>query len=249
MRLLPGNLPKYTTNLIHVHRDSCRREKNIGLYLFTLRDPLHRLMSWFTYERPTNVRDSTLSAHRLNRIHPLFVECGLETIAQLGEVMSSDSNSVCARRAWRAVTGAQGYAIHNQMNYGYYWNKLPRPAQRSARLAVIRTEHLEQDWYSVERVSLGYHGPIMDDDENNSNATISMFGKRNESVKQKQDTALSELARRNLCAGLCREIQIYKRILQRAENLSPADVADSLRELEESCPRQAVARDCPTVPH
>ena len=241
MRLLPGNLPKYTTNILHVHRDSCRRE-TIGLYLFTLRDPLRRLMSWFMYERPSSTRPSTVTGHRLKRISPLFVDCGFDTISQLGEAMSSKDNPVCARRAWRAVTGAQGFAYHNQMNYGYYWSKLPRQARKSARMAVIRTEHLEKDWYSVERVSLGYHGSIIDD-----NSTATMFGKRNESVKQKQDTELSELAQRNLCAGLCREIQIYKMILRRAENLSSEDVADSLRELEKSCPVQAVATDCPKI--
>ena len=242
MQLLPGNLPQYATNIMHVNRDSCRREK-IGLYLFTLRDPLHRLMSWFTYERPSS-NQTEMTPHRLKRIRPLFVDCGFDTISQLGEAMSSKHNAVCAKRAWHAVTGAEGYAYHNQMNYGFYWNALPRKARKSARMAAIRTEHLEEDWYSVERVSLHYNGTIVD---SNSNSTI--FGKKNESVKQKEDTLLSELAQHNLCAGLCREIQIYKMLLRRAENLSPADVEESLGELELNCPVQAVARDCPKEPY
>ena len=242
MQLLPGNLPQYATNILHVNRDSCRLEK-IGLYLFTVREPLHRLMSWFTYERPTS-NQTEMTPYRLKKIKPLYVDCGFDSIAQLGEAMSSKDDPVCASRAWWAVTGAEGYAYHNQMNYGFYWNALPQQAQKSARFAVIRTEHLEKDWYSVERVSLDYHGPIVD---KSSNATI--FGIKNESVKQKRDTVLSELARHNLCAGLCREIQIYKRILRRAENLSPDDWAESLKELEESCPLQAATEDCPEEPY
>ena len=242
MQLLPGKLPQYATNIIHVHRDSCRREK-IGLYLFTLRDPLHRLMSWFTYERPSS-NQTEMTPHRLKRIQPLFVDCGFDTISQLGEAMSSKHNGVCAKRAWHAVTGAEGYAYHNQMNYGFYWNALPRKARKSARMAAIRTEHLEEDWYSVERVSLHYNGTIVD---SNSNSTI--FGKKNESVKQKEDTLLSELAQHNLCAGLCREIQIYKMLLRRAENLSPADVEESLGVLERNCPSQVITEDCPKEPY
>jgi len=254
MTLLPGKLPQYTTNILHVAIDSCQRE-HIDMYLFTLRDPLHRLMSWFTYERPSSPDSrSRRSKHRFKKVKPLYIDCGFDTINQMGEAMSSSSQvtNKCSQMAWRAAAGSEGFAYHNQMNYGYYWNQIPQPARDFARMAVIRTEHLEQDWYSVERVLGSVNGDNSDNDKNDNTTTKpAVFGKKNESDKNTTDAVLSEVARRNLCAGLCREIQIYKRILYRAENLSPEDLAVSLAELAQNCPVQAtMAEDdeCPPIP-
>jgi len=228
MILLPGNLGPYTTNIMHVKYDTCAREK-IGIYLFTVRDPLDRLLSWFTYERPNG---KTMSKREMKRKKPLFIDCGFQTMEELGEKMSEGDRTECSRVAWRAVTGSQGYRTHNKMNYGYYWRKIPK----NARIAAIRTEHLEQDWSSVERVSLQSQLP--------ANTSYS-FGKRNQSSKTKKDRYLSETARQNLCKGLCEEIQIYKMILRKAENLSPDDVVTSIKELAQNCPVQAAAEQCP----
>jgi len=276
MTLLPGKLPQYSTNILHVRRNSCARAPSIGWYLFTLRDPLQRLISWFIYERPSSPDSrSVRSSRRYQHVKPLYVDCGFDTVNQLGEAMAeydggsnlTNTNTAagttttttttqeCAQRAWRAVTGEEGYAYHNQMNYGYYWNQIPNVD--SVRMAAIRTEHLEQDWYSMERLLASHDAhskqssnhPVVDN--NNNNATSSkpaVFGVKNESTKTKQDTEISEVARQHLCAGLCDEIQIYKRILRRSQNLSPADVQDSLTLLEQNCPRQAVMDACPPVP-
>jgi len=244
MKLLPGKLPQYTSNMIHVNFDSCKRE-TIGIYLFTVRDPLDRLMSWFTYERPDNESNSINRASKkkqklaLERKKPLYLDCSFETMNDLGEKMSEGDLTECSRVAWRAVTGSQGYRTHNRMNYEYYWRKIPHiEDDEFMRIAVIRTEHLEQDWASVERVSLKSQLP--------PNTTFS-FGKKNQSSKTQQDQYLSATARQNLCQGLCQEIQIYKRILRRAENLSPGDLAASLHELEQNCPVEAAAEHCPDL--
>jgi len=238
MTLLPGKLPYYTTNIIHVRRNNCRNEQ-IGIYLFTLRDPLQRLMSWFAYERPYGPRKYVW--WRVQKGKPLFIDCGFETMNQLGEAMSEGRNTKCGRIAWQAITGSHGYVTHNKMNYGYYWKKLPQEARENARIAVIRTEHLEQDWRSVERVSL--RQPEVSAFGNS--IISSAFERKNQSAKKKEDSYLSELALRNLCAGLCEEIQVYKKILRRAENLSPEDVSASLTELRQSCPLETSAGRCP----
>ena len=105
------------------------------------------------------------------------------------------------------------------------------------RIAVIRTEHLAQDWASVEAVSL----------KGNRNATVS-FEKRNTSRQKIEDEYLSERAQRNLCDGLCEEIQIYKLLLQRAENLSRDDVEVSMQELKQTCPHEAAVERWPQRP-
>jgi len=230
MKVIPGYLPQYTTNVIHTRYDTCERE-NIAVYLFTLRDPLKRLMSWFTYERPN--RNTSERQVKIKR--PLYIDCGFQTMNQVGEAMSEGNSTVCSRRAWRAVQGLQGFMSHNKYNFGYYWSRIRH--HRTARIAVIRTEHLQDDWASVEMISL--NGP--------KNITYD-FGKKNQSHKNKEDTYLSKEAHRNLCDGLCEEIQIYKLVLQRAENLTPNDVEVSMQELKESCPVEAVAERCPRRP-
>lgn len=244
MKLLPGKLPQVTTQMMHGNFDSCEREP-IGIYLVTLRDPLQRLNSWFRYERPNN----ETTRHRLRKVEPLYIDCAFETMNQLGEAMSEKATK-CSKVAWDAVTGARGFAYHNAMNYGFYWNKIPEEARDWGRIVVIRTEHLEQDWSSVERVSLAGDVETSSSsttEPDNTTTITTHFSKKNASVKKDQDSYLSELAQQNICAGLCHEIQVYKTILHRAENLSPDDVAISMKELQQSCPVEAAAEQCPST--
>jgi len=278
MELLPGFLPRLTTAALHTHHDSCHhRPANnntiIGndnddddnmVYLFAVRDPLQRLISWFTYERP-----------RKKPPHERFFSggatesgsgCGFQTVNQLGEAMAaihdtttttttatdntttaSTTDLDCSRLAWRAVTGLEGFQYHNYYNYAHYWrivNVNNSKNNNTLRIAVVRTEHLEHDWWSVERKIFGYEPTqaVLDQhpfDSNNSNSNDNDKHRQhrtNPSHKQLGDTQLSEMARKYLCVGLCRERAVYRIILERAENLEPSDVAESLRELAKSCP-------------
>jgi len=107
----------------------------------------------------------------------------------------------------------------------------------NARIAVVRTEHLEQDWASIETVSL-----------RQKEASRFSFLQKNKSFKSKDDRYLSDVAQRNLCDGLCEEIQIYKLMLNRAENLSAEDVATTMTELRGYCPKEADRETCPERP-
>mmetsp|Transcript_15654 Transcript_15654/g.24118 ORF Transcript_15654/g.24118 Transcript_15654/m.24118 type:complete len:139 (-) Transcript_15654:268-684(-) len=60
----------------------------------------------------------------------------------------------------------------------------------------------------------------------------------NNETKQPYSSFLSIPARQNLCRALCREIQIYKQLLQLAINLDEMDKEVSLSELEELCPNR-----------
>jgi len=107
MRVLPGNLPLHTTNIMHTHYDTCERE-NIGLYLFTLRDPVSRMQSWFTYERPYN--ESVLD-YRFKK--PLFVDCKFNTLNELGgsRGLGGKGRNMCSKMAWWAVQGIVGFKV------------------------------------------------------------------------------------------------------------------------------------------
>jgi hypothetical protein len=225
IKILNGNLPTRTTNLIHTEHNDCKRG-DYRFYLFVVREPLARIKSWFTYERPVTGESS-----RYDRRKPLFVDCNFTTLDELGgrTGLGSQYRTLCSRRAWKAVTGQVGYSVHNKYNYGYYRGQVPD----DARIAVIRTEHLEQDWVAVEQRLL--EGP--------AHATVD-FPHRNRSEKKREDLALSVQSQRNICYALCEEIQIYKRILLSAANLDAADVETSMAELRESCPIEADLESC-----
>jgi hypothetical protein len=224
IEVLPGQLSIHTTNIIHTRYDTCKRT-NISLYLFVVKDPLSRMQSWFTYERP---RDENSPEYEMKK--RLFVDCGYKTLNQMGADIGSNT-TLCSRRAWRAMTGLVGYSRHNKFNYGYYYNQVPR----NARIAVIRTEHLEADWSSLE-VTLFNGEPL--------NKTAGYFKRKNQSKKLDEDLLLTRESRLNLCMALCEEIQIYKKLLSQAENLTPEDMQQSLAELKSSCPYQARRDKC-----
>ena len=57
--------------------------------------------------------------------------------------------------------------------------------------------------------------------------------------------SLTDEARTNLCAALCRNIQTYKRILYRAVNLDLEQVRKSIEEVVEACPEETFGvREC-----
>jgi len=107
MRVLPGNLPLYTTNVVHTHFDTCQRER-IALYLITLRDPVARMQSWFTYERPSSVY-----ARDYGYKKPLFVDCNFNTMDELGgsRGLGGMGRNPCSKMAWWAVQGIVGFKV------------------------------------------------------------------------------------------------------------------------------------------
>ena len=85
-------------------------------------------------------------------------------------------------------------------------------------------------------------------------ANISTIHSNHSSVSTEAgDTSLSNAKSRrfwiNLCHAMCPEIQIYKKLLERANNLNKSQVKDSIREVQVLCPEEtSMLRDCPGIP-
>ena len=292
-----GYLPQVTTHLSHNRRNFCPQDDSSSTtrvaasnnhklpryYLFATRNPLHRIISWYTYEYPRPDEYPLF----YKRKKPLYLDCPFGTlndlaILGLGESSSSSSSdnnnnnntikvtAACRRRAWNAIRGREPYSRHNYYNYRWYWSETP-PA---APLYVIRTEHLVQDWNSIEA---HLHQFLLDDNDtqrqqglvvvgpesfprsnptpktsvtnNNNNNTIHDSSHRDDDDHQNNKNralVLSPQARALLCRALCQEMQVYRQILHRAVNLTPRDVQVSLQELADSCPAAAVVEEpCP----
>ena len=55
---------------------------------------------------------------------------------------------------------------------------------------------------------------------------------------------LSEDAKVVLCETLCNDIQVYKVILKRAQNIRKEQYIESIEELMKSCPKEAIEEHC-----
>jgi hypothetical protein len=219
-----GNLPKYTTNIMHTKYDNCQGLE-FSYYLYVVREPLSRIQSWWTYERPKSGRRSS----RWELKKPLFIDCGWYSLNDMAGStgLASTIPTECSQRAWSAIRGEVGYSVHNSYNFQKYFSQIPE----GSKLIVLRTEHLQEDYNKAELLVGGK--PL-----------AKPFPRKNKSVKEDADKILSDRSRELLCEGLCQEIQTYKRILKTAVNLDEQDYQVSLAELMKTCPKQARANQC-----
>jgi len=231
-----GLLPSYTTNLMHNDVTDCPMD--MDYYLFSVRDPLERIRSWYVYDK--------------RKLGKLRYDCNfwkLNDLAELG--LKQNASERCIHRAQRAIQGLEKFGNHAYHNYRYendclllfpsrdvshfvslhryYLNQVPS----NATVAVIRTEHMLEDWNSMERL-LG------------SKYVVKMLPERNiNSYTNPDEKYLTDDAKKLLCAHLCDEIQVYKELLRKAVNLRPEQVDQSMQELRKTCPIQADIPACP----
>jgi hypothetical protein len=129
---------------------------------------------------------------------------------------------------------------HNAFNYDWYAQRLLRDRLNAqADIFVLRVEHLEQDWTTVDRM-LGGDGSFPSPLASRQNsAEIKPLRVPNHNT--------TNIGIQNLCRALCEEIQVYKEFLLRAVNLQPEDLRVSMDELREQCPEEddIMPRICP----
>mmetsp|Transcript_8181 Transcript_8181/g.18300 ORF Transcript_8181/g.18300 Transcript_8181/m.18300 type:complete len:967 (+) Transcript_8181:23-2923(+) len=234
-----GLLPKYTTNMFHTDVYDC--DDTSGYFLFVLRNPLERLKSAFNYDKP-NDWDNFRKTHgevAYNRKKSFYLDCPFDTFDELGQNglnEESPARDECKQRAQTSIMGTELFTSHFYYNYQYYLEAVPEDAQ----ILSIRTEHIIEDWNSVE-VELGGKEEIL-----GSPSKTELSHKNVNDNASDSDKYLSEESRVLICKKLCNEIQVYKGILKRSVNLNENDYAQSMEELNDSCPLEADATSCDT---
>jgi hypothetical protein len=71
-----------------------------------------------------------------------------------------------------------------------------------------------------------------------------MLPLNNAHEKKPEEVYLSDTAKVVLCETLCNEIQVYKTILKRAQNMKKEHYIQSMQELMTSCPKEAMEETC-----
>lgn len=227
-----GRLRDNTVHAFHNWINDCPDDDDY--YLFATRDPISRIQSWFTYERPLSYRgEQDIESLQQKR---LFIDCPFPHLNNLAEDGLGDNPTVpktCRKRAFDAIRGYRIFYRHNFYNYQWYLDHVPKEKP----LMVLRQEYLATDWTSAE----AFLARLAND---TSHFAITFPHRNRSPIVAEADKYLSEKALKNLCAVLCKEIQAYKTILDRSVNLSPEDKAASLESLGQKCPREVEDPKC-----
>jgi hypothetical protein len=222
---VPGLLPSSTTNMMHNDVNDCALDHHY--YMFTMRNPVERIKSWWLYD-----------LRHLDRLRK--GSCPFRTLNDLAEVGLSQqpyrTTKECHKMAMAVVRGEQKEGNHAYHNYRWYLQQVPF----NATIAAIRAEHMLDDWNAMER-HLATAASMAEEP-----IVIRELPTANENKRSyPSEKYVSAQGRSWLCAALCDEIQVYKHILSRAVNLQPSDVQQSLQELRDTCPFETDQAACP----
>jgi hypothetical protein len=161
-----GYLPRLTTNLIHSDVNDCHLRHDY--YLFSMRNPLERIQSWYVYEEKklqpliANCSFATLNdlAERgletlvgyKERIRSLMIN-GTNSTAAMGNATSNLTTLIrqpgstrCRYKSRRVIRGTEKLGSHAYYNYAKYVTQIPD----DAIVGVIRTPHLVEDYNAME---------------------------------------------------------------------------------------------------
>jgi hypothetical protein len=226
--LLPSSLlSKLTTHAFHKDVYDCNDDS--AYFLFVIRDPISRARSAFNYDRSKWAKK--LKSHHFYYKCPFY---HMEDFVQNGLREQGGASERCKRRALDAIQGVDGSDFqpdHWYYNYQYYFEAIPP----DSNILVVRNEHMEEDIRGIEDL-LGSH--------EEERLTLRKAMNTN-SRADKADLYLSDESISILCHALCNEIQVYKKILRRALNMSQDQLRASLTELEATCPSEAaITEEC-----
>jgi len=254
-----GNKLKYAYG---AHNDSaiskqvsCYVHYNERLYCYgnpsfvvNVRNPIDRLLSWYLYEHRENwdvtVDHLTYPNRPKHCGQQMLFSCyptldSLATVGLAGDRPSDGdmlkighdlNEEECRRWAWAAVRGRIPASFHNVWNYEWYlrWLLDRKVRGKELEIFVLRIEHLNEDWSNLDKLLGGTGAALPKSRSHNNDAS--------EKELAVSDKRLSEEGLSNMCRVLRQDIQVYKQVLEVADNLREGQVKESLRELKETCP-------------
>ena len=247
-------LSRQVTCYMHYnYNGKCLDESKYTSFLVNVRNPIDRMRSWFLHEHFLN-EPVTHPEFSKNTLHcgPLMLgSCykNFDQLASVGLLPPRDLRSKlpirkdltpdeCAHWAWSAIEGDIPATYHNHFNYEWYLRTLfssshSKPTLgNETELFVVRVEHLDDDWRTIDRM-VGGTGETVPTDLTDGSP---IFGSTAETHLLATNASLSEVGALNLCRALCREIQVYKMLIFRAVNIDAAGFNQSMAELRRYCP-------------
>jgi len=246
---------------LHIGANISNKTEKYNTFLFTLRNPLDRIVSWFYYERERLIQSLKSQRGRNKKCRKRFhniAENNSGCFHDVDEFANSIfaphnqeteilTGSGCQKLAFEVAGGQIRCEAHNHFNYEFYTRITKVLGESSADYPIlaIRREYLAQDWNKLEIAFGTQHNTNTKErflifNETSRNARTSSNGNA--------ETLLSDTGRQNLCTVLCMEIQVYKYLLLKAQNLDTSETRQSISEVIKLCPKETFEiRACPTT--
>jgi hypothetical protein len=218
----------------------------VTTFLWSVRDPIDRILSWFDYMNPDNClypKVGVTPACQVQRhfrngwVDDFYQRCfaSAESFVQslrLGGGISSDVETTtgmsCSEIAWMGIRGEAPAteSSHLHYNYHYYANRTIQQFPDN-EVMVVRTEHLWDDMNRIER-KLGGKNILRKEDYGGDGT--------HQSFRFKNKTHLLSLENQHiLCCAIQGEISIYADLIARATNLDKGSRHDTLTTLWNKC--------------
>mmetsp|Transcript_36318 Transcript_36318/g.72294 ORF Transcript_36318/g.72294 Transcript_36318/m.72294 type:complete len:352 (+) Transcript_36318:94-1149(+) len=222
----------------HLHCNKLRPKESLAhstAFLFSLRHPVDRIVSWFQYMHPANcVPNIPSGACNLKKDNNpwgiKFYQTCFPDINDLGRsiVKPTTNGSIdCSDLGIETVqgNGPEGPSNHMHYNYFYYFNRTLHQYPNRIILAV-RQERLWEDLRSVEKFLGGdAQRPFQD-----QGPTIT-----HGSEKFRYRASLDPDLVPPLCCTIIQEVKTYKYLLEEAVNLESSQKSISIMALLKKC--------------
>jgi hypothetical protein len=210
-----------------------RRIAQATTFLWSIQDPLDRLLAWYDSKYPKKKLDQTGSWTK-DFYHNCFptAESWIQGLLPLEEMRAStttNNNTFCSDLAWKAIQGLGEQQRKSPMyyNYQYYAQRTTQkfPGEnREILVARSGSEHLWKDLSAIERF-LGGRATLRPQDYSISTSTAT----------SKKLPLLSRHSHEILCCVIREEVAIYVDLVQRALNLEERSRTDTLESLWNNC--------------
>jgi Sulfotransferase family len=220
--------------------------KNFTTFMYTVRNPITRMISAFNYLHPNNTK--SVYARFMTPNKEIFYRSCFPQVQDLFQAVDSiyhpknfdqtidydmnepptdtQSYAYCQYLAM-AVLQAKTQAlfkinVHLFYNYHYYWQYTGQMFPEKEILA-LRTEHMWQDIIDLD-VATGGSGKFV---------TKGYIARSNPVAKTKRTKATREY--QSMCCVLWGELDLFQKIIYRAINLTPQQKLESLQDVWHTC--------------
>ena len=243
-------LSKVTKKTFHMWKTEKRdihrniRNHNITSILFSIRNPVSRVVSAFNMEHLNNTDIELLRQTRWGfdlgiKLKTIFYKQCFPTVEDLTLTLARKRNATyvddqhenldCYELGLKAIKGIgsemQG-GHHLRCNYGFYFDQI-KDFYANMEIFVLRMENLWRDTDVLNRALGGNLSEITDEMKSHRFS----YNSENQSVT----SGLSNIGKQYLCCHLCTENEIFEKLVQDAVNLAELEKLQYVEDLYNDC--------------
>ena len=195
---------------------------NTNMFLFTVRDPIERLVSAYNYHRH-QYRNVT----KFPQFAKFYAECFPTGLDSMIDDLRNGTSVECVTMGVKALLGKiSDGGEHFEFNYEHYW-KYALGQRPNHSVAVLRTEHVWEDVIHLDQ-DLGGTG-------NFRNVEGFKFSHGSEKFTEPRGTDIGTSNALFLCCLISHDIEFYQLLILKALNPADKQKRETLNDLSNRC--------------